>query len=149
MSSPETRSETCLLCLRNICWSDAKTGEMLALVDGGELTARRTAAASALAARYLARADAHHMLMIGTGRLATNLISAHMAVRSIETVTIWGRSEEKASALAEEISTEYPVDVAVTQDLDKALMEADIISAGDPLHGTAGQGRVPQAGRPC
>ncbi len=70
--------------------SDARTGEMLALIDGGELTARRTAAASALAASYLARSDARHLLVLGTGRLAPNLIAAHMAVRSIDEVTIWG-----------------------------------------------------------
>eukprot|EP01035_Chromulina_nebulosa_P000415 gene415-595_t len=54
--------------------SSAVTGELLALLDGGELTARRTAAASALAARYLAPKDAKTMLMVGTGRLSTNLI---------------------------------------------------------------------------
>ncbi|MEP3047401.1 MAG: ornithine cyclodeaminase family protein [Roseibium sp.] len=109
--------------------SDARTGEMLALIDGGELTARRTAAASALAARYLARTDAHHLLIIGSGRVAQNLISAHMAVRPIETITIWGRSAEKAEALADSIHTAYPTNVEVTEDLDAALGQADIISA--------------------
>ena len=60
--------------------SSAVTGELLAIIDGGELTARRTAAASALAASYLARKDASVMLMTGTGRLSANLIEAHKAV---------------------------------------------------------------------
>lgn len=107
----------------------AKTGEMLALIDGGELTARRTAAASALAARYLAREDASHLLIVGTGRLAPNLVGAHMAARPITKVTIWGRSEQKAAELAGQIKAEYPVDVAVAGALDTALGEADIISA--------------------
>ncbi|WP_420415038.1 ornithine cyclodeaminase family protein [Roseibium sp.] len=115
----------------------AKTGEMLALIDGGELTARRTAAASALAARYLAREDAGHLLIVGTGRLAPNLVGAHMAVRPISKVTIWGRSQHKAADFARQISATYSINVAVAEELEAALGEADIISAAtlsnDPL----------------
>src|SRR3546814_1564930 len=57
-----------------------RTGEVLALVDGGELTARRTAAASTLAADYLAWRDSTHLLMMATGRLSTNLNEAHAAI---------------------------------------------------------------------
>ncbi|QDG77448.1 ornithine cyclodeaminase family protein [Labrenzia sp. PHM005] len=115
----------------------AKTGEMLALIDGGELTARRTAAASALAARYLAREDAGHLLIVGTGRLAPNLVGAHMAVRPISKVTIWGRSQHKAADFARQISATYSINVTVAEELEAALGEADIISAAtlsnDPL----------------
>lgn len=109
--------------------SDARTGEMLALIDGGELTARRTAAASALAARYLARSDASHLLVVGTGRLAPNLIAAYMAVRSIRAVTIWGRSMEKAAELAREVGATFPVKVTVASRLTEALGQADIVSS--------------------
>ncbi|MCV0426686.1 MAG: ornithine cyclodeaminase family protein, partial [Roseibium sp.] len=109
--------------------SNAATGEMLAMIDGGELTARRTAAASALAARYLARADAGHLLVLGTGRLAPNLVAAHMAVRPINEVTIWGRSETRANALAGEIAAKFQVNAGIADDLDQALGKADIISA--------------------
>jgi len=109
--------------------SDARTGEMLALVDGGELTARRTAAASALAARYLARSDARHLLVLGTGRLAPNLIAAHMAVRAIEEVTIWGRSREKTVQFASELEKTLPISVRPAETLKGALGEADIVSA--------------------
>ncbi|MEL7527633.1 MAG: ornithine cyclodeaminase family protein [Pseudomonadota bacterium] len=109
--------------------SDARTGEMLAMIDGGELTARRTAAASALAARYLARSDARHLLVLGTGRLAPNLIAAHMAIRSIEHVTIWGRSREKANQFAREMQTQFPITIEAAVSLREALGEADIISA--------------------
>ena len=71
--------------------SSAVTGEALAIIDGGELTARRTAAASSLAARYLARKNARSLLMVGTGVMAPNLIRAHAAARPIENVAIWGR----------------------------------------------------------
>jgi ornithine cyclodeaminase len=109
--------------------SDARTGEMLALVDGGELTARRTAAASALAASYLARSDARHLLVLGTGRLAPNLIAAHMAVRSIDEVTIWGRSREKTEEFVRSLSQEFPVKLKTAGSLKDALGEADIVSA--------------------
>jgi ornithine cyclodeaminase len=109
--------------------SSGKTGEMLALIDGGELTARRTAAASALAARYLARKDASHLLIVGTGRLAPNLVAAHMAVRPISQVTIWGRSKEKAAELARGVGAAHPVNVTVAGQLDDALGKADIVSA--------------------
>ncbi|MCK5922301.1 MAG: hypothetical protein KAG66_15255, partial [Methylococcales bacterium] len=49
--------------------SSATTGELLAIMDGAELTARRTAAASSLAARFLARKDANRLLIVGAGSL--------------------------------------------------------------------------------
>src|SRR6185503_18051397 len=60
------------------------TGETLAVMDGTALTLWRTAAASALAARYLAREDASHLLMIGAGALAPHLVRAHRTVRPIK-----------------------------------------------------------------
>jgi ornithine cyclodeaminase len=113
-----------------------RTGEVLAQIDGGELTARRTAAASALAADYLARKDSRHLVMVGTGRLAHNLIPAHATVRPIERVTVWGRTPAKATALAEEMSA-AGIAAAATEDLEGAVREADVISAAtlavDPL----------------
>ncbi|WP_026619421.1 alanine dehydrogenase [Ensifer sp. WSM1721] len=107
--------------------SSGKTGELLAILDGGELTARRTAAASALAARYLARQDASSMLMVGTGRLSTNVIEAHASVRPIRKVAVWGRDPKKAEATAEELDLGN-ISVSVATDLEAAAREADIIS---------------------
>jgi alanine dehydrogenase len=107
--------------------SSGKTGELLAIVDGGELTARRTAAASALAARYLAREDASRLLMVGTGRLSTNVIEAQAAVRPIRHVAVWGRDPKKAEATAKELDLKG-VEVSVASDLETAAREADIIS---------------------
>jgi len=109
--------------------SDGKTGEALALIDGGELTARRTAAASALAARYLAREEASRLLVVGTGRLSVNLIGAHKAVRPISKVTVWGRSLDKAAAIAEEAAQRFGVLAKPTDDLESACADADIITA--------------------
>ena len=82
----------------------AETGEPLALLDGTELTLRRTAAASALASSFLSRKDASTLLMIGTGNLAPHLIAAHATVRSIDKVLIWGRRPEAAKRLVKALS---------------------------------------------
>jgi len=111
-------------------------GRALAMIDGGELTARRTAAASALAADYLAREDAEHLLVVATGRLAPNQVDAFRAVRPVRRVTVWGRNPEKARRVVDEIA-DAGVEVAVAKDLEAAVREADIVScatlATEPL----------------
>jgi len=104
-----------------------ETGEPLAMLDGRALTAWRTAAASALAARYLARADASHLLMVGAGALARHLVRAHAAVRPIRTVTLWNRTRRSADALASALADTGLV-VSVADDLETAAGAADIIS---------------------
>ena len=115
---------------------DATTGETLALIDGGEITARRTAAASALAARWLARADARHLLVVGAGRVASLLPHAYRAVRAIERVMVWARSPAKAQALAAHWR-EAGFDAEAATDLAGAVAAADIVScatlATEPL----------------
>lgn len=108
--------------------NDARTGEMVAMIDGGELTARRTAAASALAADYLARADARHLLVVGTGRLSRNLAAAHASVRPLSRVAVWGRDPEKARAVAEEIAGELDILAQPAGNLEEAVRDADIVS---------------------
>jgi ornithine cyclodeaminase len=107
--------------------SSAVTGELLAIIDGGELTARRTAAASALAASRLARTDAAIMLMTGTGRLSANLIEAHMAVRPLRKVFVWGREPAKAEPIVRRAET-LGLEAVATTDLAGAARQADIIS---------------------
>lgn len=105
---------------------DAGTGRPLAVLDGTELTLRRTAAASALASTYLSRHDSKTLLMIGTGRLAPHLIRAHAAARKIDGVLIWGRRPEAAGRVAEELSKErFSVEVAGR--IDEAVQKADIV----------------------
>lgn len=105
---------------------DARNGKPLALLDGPALTARRTAAASALAASYLARSDCERLLMIGTGRLASHLIEAHASVRPIRNVLVWGRDRDKAARLAQRL-TRRTLKVAATDDLQRAVNGAHII----------------------
>jgi alanine dehydrogenase len=105
----------------------AETGETLAMIDGGELTARRTAAASALAADYLAGKEASHLLVAGTGRLALNLVEAHSSVRPIRRVTIWGRDRAKAEDVAAR-ATALGFEAKAAENLEAACAEADIVS---------------------
>ena len=72
------------------------TGEPLAVIDARMLTLRRTAAASALASRYLSRPDSERLLLVGTGALAPQLIIAHASVRPIRELVVWGRNRDKA-----------------------------------------------------
>ena len=106
---------------------DGKTGAPEALIDGPSLTLKRTAAASALAAGYLARPDSERLLMVGTGALAPHLIMAHASVRPVGTVLIWGRNPEKAAKLAKRLKRQRPR-IAHTEDLAEAARGADIIS---------------------
>lgn len=106
---------------------DGKTGSPLALIDGPMLTAKRTAAASALASSYLSRPDSERLLMVGTGTLAPQLIMAHAAVRPICNVLIWGRAEDKAARLAKALDRS-DFKVAHTTDLEAAARGAHIIS---------------------
>jgi ornithine cyclodeaminase len=105
---------------------DGTSGMPLAVIDGVSLTLRRTAAASALAARYLARADAARLLMVGAGALAPHLIRAHAAVRPIRQVALWNRTRAHAEALATKLAGDF--DVAVADDLEAAVRTADVIS---------------------
>lgn len=107
---------------------DAVTGTPLAVMDGKAITERRTAAASALAASYLARPDASRLLVIGAGAIAAMLVPAHATVRPIERVRLWNRSEAKAHALAQRLAHDGFA-VEVVRDLDAAVAAADIVAA--------------------
>jgi len=105
---------------------DARTGQPRALLDGAELTLRRTGAASALASRYLSRPGAARLLMVGTGKLAPHLIESHAAERPIREVKVWGRHFERAQAVAASLdAAERRVEAA--RDLEAAVRWADIV----------------------
>lgn len=107
--------------------SSAKTGELLAILDGAELTARRTAAASALAGRYLARRNAKHLLVVGTGKLSLNLIEAHSAVHEFNQISIWGRRFEQAGKIALEAQNRG-FNAKAVANLESTARTADLIS---------------------
>ncbi|MPZ55739.1 MAG: ornithine cyclodeaminase family protein [Rhizobiales bacterium] len=113
-----------------------ESGEPLAVIDGRVLTAWRTACASALAARYLARADASHLVMVGAGALAPHLVHAHASVRPVTRVTLWNRTRSRAVQAAFGLAV-TGIETEVTDDLETAVRDADIVScatlAAQPL----------------
>lgn len=113
-------SSTYLLC-------DGGTGQHLAVIDGNELTRRRTAAASALAGDYLARKDAQSLLVVGSGHVASMLPAAWAAVRDIGRVLVWNRNVAGAERLVAGLRADG-FDAAATTDLEAGVRGSDIIS---------------------
>lgn len=105
----------------------AQTGAPLALMDAPRLTAWRTAAASAMAARHLARDDARRLLVVGAGALSSYLVRAHASVRPIREVEIWNRTRATAEKVASSLAG-TGLTVAVVDDLERAVGRADIVS---------------------
>jgi len=105
---------------------DARNGTPLALFDGEEITARRTAGASAYAANRLARTDARHLVLVGSGRLARGLVEAHRLVRPIERVSLWSRTPGHAQATAAAMANDG-LPVTAIRDLEGAVRSADIV----------------------
>ncbi|MGL5448502.1 MAG: ornithine cyclodeaminase family protein [Rhabdaerophilum sp.] len=103
------------------------TGAPLAVMDGTRLTLWRTAAASALAARYLAKPDASVHLMVGAGELAPFFIRAHRATRPITRTILWNKTRGNAEKLAAELARTGII-VEVADDLATAVRQADLIS---------------------
>lgn len=120
---------------------DARTGQPLAQLDGDEITSRRTVAASALAASFLARDDARRLLLVGAGRIAALLPEAMRAVRpGLDDVAVWARHPEQAQALAASIGGR------AVDDLEAAVRQADIVSCATLASAPLVQGDWLQAG---
>jgi len=105
-----------------------RTGETLAVMDGTRITLWRTAAASALAAKRLARSNARRLTLVGAGALAAFLARAHASVRPIREIRIWNHRPAGAEKLAARLMAEGFAAVA-EPDLETAVTGADIISA--------------------
>lgn len=106
---------------------DGETGRPVAALDGTRLTLWRTAAASALAARHLARPEAARMAMVGAGALAPFLIRAHAGQRPITSVKLWNHNAERARQVAAELASQG-LPVEATENLEEAVREADLVS---------------------
>jgi ornithine cyclodeaminase/alanine dehydrogenase-like protein (mu-crystallin family) len=105
---------------------DNATGAPVCMMDGTELTRRRTAAASALAADYLARPDASVHTIVGAGALAVHFARAHATVRPISKTLICNRTTEKAEAVAAQLRQGGMQ--AETCEIEAAVRQADIVS---------------------
>jgi ornithine cyclodeaminase/alanine dehydrogenase-like protein (mu-crystallin family) len=106
---------------------DRETGEHRLILDGGELTPRRTAAASALAAKYLARKDVRRQLIVGAGRVGSSIPYAYLSVLPIKEFAVWDRSQANAERLVADLTAQgHRAEVA--PDLQSAVGWADVIS---------------------
>lgn len=102
-------------------------GQLIAIMDAPTITAKRTAAASALASSFLSRVDSETLLVVGTGTLSPQLIEAHASVRPIKQVKVWGRSIEKAQAVCDKV-THLALDCKAVSSIEDHIAKADIIS---------------------
>jgi ornithine cyclodeaminase len=109
------------------CLFDAEHGTPIALLDGNVITARRTAAVSALAASYLAQPDAARLLVVGAGRVASLLPAAYREVRTIRRIEVWDINAGLADALVARLR-KHDFDASVAPDLEAAVRAADIVT---------------------
>jgi ornithine cyclodeaminase len=107
--------------------SDASTGEPVAVLDGGELTRWRTAAASALAADHLARPEVREHLVVGAGNVASVVPQCYAAVRDVGRTRVWARDADRAAALVDRWRSEG-IEAEVAPDLRAAVRTADVIT---------------------
>lgn len=116
---------------------DGETGVPVCVADAGEVTAIRTPAASAAATDALARPDADSLAVLGLGRQAMGHITAIARVRTLKTVTVWGRDPQRAQAFAEAAQRETGLPVRAIADAETAVSGASIVctvtGAVDPI----------------
>lgn len=119
--------------------SDAVTGAPVALLDGGELTDRRTAATSVLAARFLARPASRRLLILGSGRVASALAEAYAASFPLEEIAIWSRHAPHAAALAARLAAHgLPARAADTPDpAGFDIVSAATLATAPLIHGAS------------
>ncbi len=106
---------------------DAKHGQPLMLFDALEITAIRTAAASAVATKLLSREKSATLAIIGSGEQAKRHIEAMLIVRNIKQINLWSRNEKNAKQLANELSGEYNLPVHIKKNVQQTVEHADII----------------------
>jgi len=116
---------------------DPESGAPVCIVDAGELTAIRTAAASAVATDALARKNARRLALIGYGEQAATHARAIGKVRELKSVVVWGRSTDRAKDFAERMRAELRLPISATETVREAVAGADIVctvtSASEPV----------------
>lgn len=116
---------------------DPETGAPVCVVHAGEITAIRTAAASAVATDVLARKDARRLALLGYGEQAGTHARAITKVRDLESITVWGRSPERSQAFVKRMQAELNLPVSAAVSAQDAVAQADIVctltSAAEPI----------------
>jgi ornithine cyclodeaminase/alanine dehydrogenase-like protein (mu-crystallin family) len=108
---------------------DGETGAPVCIAHAGEITAIRTAAASAVATDALARPEASRMAILGYGEQAGTHARAIVRVRKLEAITVWGRDPERARGFAGKIGAELGIHVVAAPNVREAVTDADIVTA--------------------
>jgi ornithine cyclodeaminase/alanine dehydrogenase-like protein (mu-crystallin family) len=111
---------------------DGEDGRLLALMDSAEVTALRTGAATAVAARHMARPGAAVLAVCGCGRQAPHQVRALASVRPVGKVLAWDVEAARARRLAASLSAEMAIAAAAAEDLEAALQHADLVVACTP-----------------
>ncbi len=106
---------------------EGKHGCPFAIVDAAEITAIRTAAASGLATKLLARKNARILAVCGYGTQARQHVEAMLAVRPIKEIRVWGRKIEKSQAFSDEMQSIFKVTITPANTVAEAIEGADII----------------------
>lgn len=114
--------------------SDAKNGSPLAVMDSGEITALRTGASTAVAAKYLARPESSVITICGCGRQGRIQLRALREVLPIKRAFAWTRNHASASAFAAEMSAELKIEVAPIVQLGQAALQSDVIVTCTPAN---------------
>ena len=108
---------------------DPREGVPIAILDAAAITAIRTAAASAVATRMLARANAADLAILGTGEQAATHLEAIACIRPLTSIRVWGRSMEKARAFAERESARLGLSIDVSATVQEAVAGASMVCA--------------------
>jgi ornithine cyclodeaminase len=116
---------------------DPARGLPVAIVDAASITGIRTAAATAVATRALARGDATHLAILGTGEQAEAHLVAMLGVRPWKSIVVWGRNADRARDLARRFSQEMGRTIESRATAQEAVADADVIctttSAREPI----------------
>ena len=106
---------------------DPESGAPVCILHAGEITAIRTAAASAVATDALARKDATRIAILGYGEQAATHARAIAKVRDLTSIAVWGRSPERAGAFADRMTAELGIPVSASPDAKTCVSDADIV----------------------
>ena len=113
--------------LATILLLDPETGSLIALMDGCYITEARTAAVSAVSARFLSRANAGRLAIIGSGVQARSHLEALQHVRQIKDVRIWSPRPQSRQQFVDDMSPQVPVPIVAAETAEAAVRDADLI----------------------
>jgi alanine dehydrogenase len=129
---PGNPAKGLLTVMAKIILNDPETGLEFADLDGTHITDFRTGAAGGVAAKYLARADASRLGVIGAGAQARTQVTAILKVRPIQEVTVFSRHPARSQALAEAIVARHGVKARAAGDVAQAVQGQDIVVTTTP-----------------